>query len=74
MAIIQGDAQTYRGKDEVRGCARSAIASGISAAASTEAALLDAAELDAVDAEVAALIDHAVATARSAAQPPKPSC
>ncbi len=34
-----------------------------------EAALLDASVLDAVDAEVAALIEHAVETARTAASP-----
>jgi TPP-dependent pyruvate/acetoin dehydrogenase alpha subunit len=37
----------------------------------SEAALLDASALDAVDAEIAALIDRAVATAQAAPLPPE---
>lgn len=64
-----GDAQLYRGKDEVkrlreeRDCLRNFCRRV------TEAALLDAHELDAVDAEVAALIDQAVSTACTAPPP-----
>ena len=56
------------------GCARSATASRISAAASAEAALLETAELDAVEAEVAALIERAVETARGAPRQRRPIC
>jgi acetoin:2,6-dichlorophenolindophenol oxidoreductase subunit alpha len=64
-----GDAQLYRGENEVprlraeRDCLqhfRRRVG---------EAALLDMASLDAIDAEVAALVDRAVATARAAAPP-----
>jgi pyruvate dehydrogenase E1 component alpha subunit len=66
-----GDAQLYRGRDEVaclrdeRDCLkhfRTRV---------TEAALLEPAALDVVDSEVAALIDRAVATARAAPPPPE---
>ncbi len=64
-----GDAQLYRGKDEVkrlraeRDCLRNFRRRV------TEAGLLEARELDMVDSEVAALIDQAVATARAAPPP-----
>src|SRR5262249_52692558 len=64
-----GDAQLYRGKDEVkqlrdeRDCLRN-FRTRV-----TEAALLDGSELDRVENEVAALIDCAVETARAASPP-----
>src|SRR6202140_4339602 len=64
-----GDAQLYRGKDEVkrlreeRDCLQHFRRRG------GEAALLEAAELDAVDHEVAALIDRAVELAQAAPPP-----
>jgi len=67
-----GDAQLYRGKDEVKRLREERDCLKHFRARVTEAALLDAADLDAVDAEVAELIDTAVATAR-AAPPPDPS-
>jgi pyruvate dehydrogenase E1 component alpha subunit len=67
-----GDAQLYRGKDEVRRLREERDCLKLFRRRITEASLLEAYELDTVDAEVAALIDHAVATAR-AAPPPDPS-
>jgi pyruvate dehydrogenase E1 component alpha subunit len=66
-----GDAQLYRGKDEVKRLRenRDCIANFRRRVA--EAALLETDALDAVDNEVAALIDRAVATARGAAVPPE---
>ena len=65
-----GDAQLYRGKDEVKRLReeRDCIANFRRRVA--EAALLEADALDTVDNEVAALIDRAVATARGAPLPP----
>jgi pyruvate dehydrogenase E1 component alpha subunit len=66
-----GDAQLYRGKDEVkrlrdeRDCLKHFRTRVI------EAALLEADALEAVDGEVAALIDRAVMTAREAPPPPE---
>ena len=64
-----GDAQLYRGKDEVKRLReeRDCIANFRRRVA--EAALLETDALDAVDSEVAALIDRAVATAREAPVP-----
>src|SRR3954463_5337216 len=64
-----GDAQLYRGKDEVKHLReeRDCIANFRRRVA--EAALLEVDALDAVDAEVASLIDRAVATAREAPVP-----
>jgi TPP-dependent pyruvate/acetoin dehydrogenase alpha subunit len=64
-----GDAQLYRGKDEVKRLReqRDCIANFRRRVA--EAALLETDALDAVDGEVAALIDRAVATAREAPVP-----
>lgn len=67
-----GDAQLYRGKDEVKRLREERDCLKHFRARVTQAALLDTAELDAVDAEVAALIDSAVAAAR-AAPPPDPA-
>jgi TPP-dependent pyruvate/acetoin dehydrogenase alpha subunit len=64
-----GDAQLYRGKDEVRRLRDERDCLKHFRRRVGEAALLDASVLDAVDAEVAALIEHAVETARTAASP-----
>jgi TPP-dependent pyruvate/acetoin dehydrogenase alpha subunit len=64
-----GDAQLYRGKDEVRKLRDERDCLKIFRLRVGEAALLEADALDAVDNEVAALIDRAVASA-SAAPPP----
>jgi len=65
-----GDAQLYRGKDEVKRLREQRDCLRNFRARVTEAALLDHAELDAVEADVAALIDRAVAQARAADLPP----
>jgi len=65
-----GDAQLYRGKDEVRRLRDERDCLKLFRARVTEAALLDGSELDRVESEVAALIDRAVETARAAAPPP----
>jgi pyruvate dehydrogenase E1 component alpha subunit len=67
-----GDAQLYRGKDEVRNLRENRDCLKYFRTRVGEAALLGAAELQAVEDEVAALIDRAVATAR-AAEPPDES-
>jgi acetoin:2,6-dichlorophenolindophenol oxidoreductase subunit alpha len=67
-----GDAQLYRGKDEVRRLRDERDCLKHFRTRVTETALLDVADLDAVEAEVAALIDRAIDTARAAA-PPDPA-
>ncbi len=62
-----GDAQLYRGKDEVRRLREERDCLKHFRRRVGEAALLETAELDAVEAEVAALIDRAVETARAGA-------
>ena len=64
-----GDAQLYRGKDEVKNLREQRDCLKQFRRRVGEAGLLDAAALDAVDAEVTALIDRAVETARAAAPP-----
>jgi acetoin:2,6-dichlorophenolindophenol oxidoreductase subunit alpha len=64
-----GDAQLYRAKDEVRRLREERDCIRNFRRRVGEAALLELTALDAIDAEVAALIDRAVATAR-AAEPP----
>jgi acetoin:2,6-dichlorophenolindophenol oxidoreductase subunit alpha len=64
-----GDAQLYRGKDEVRRLRDERDPLQHFRRRVGEAALLDAAELEAVETEVLALIDHAVETARAAPPP-----
>jgi acetoin:2,6-dichlorophenolindophenol oxidoreductase subunit alpha len=66
-----GDAQLYRGKDEVRHLREERDCLQHFRRRVGEAALLDTAALDAVDGEVAALIERAVATARAAPLPPE---
>ncbi|HYM72091.1 MAG TPA: thiamine pyrophosphate-dependent enzyme, partial [Stellaceae bacterium] len=67
-----GDAQLYRGKDEVRNLRENRDCLKHFRKRVSEAALLELDALDAVDAEIAALIDRAVASARAAA-PPDPA-
>jgi pyruvate dehydrogenase E1 component alpha subunit len=64
-----GDAQLYRGRDEVRRLRDERDCLKHFRRRVGEAALLDMVALDAVDAEVATLIDTAVATARAASPP-----
>lgn len=64
-----GDAQLYRGKDEVKRLREERDCLKHFRRRVTDAGLLEHAELDTVDAEVANLIESAVATARSAAFP-----
>jgi pyruvate dehydrogenase E1 component alpha subunit len=66
-----GDAQLYRGKDEVKNLRDNRDCLKHFRARVTEAALLEPDALDAVDAEIADLIDRAVATARAASAPPE---
>jgi TPP-dependent pyruvate/acetoin dehydrogenase alpha subunit len=66
-----GDAQLYRGKDEVRKLRDERDCLKNFRRRVTDARLLETQDLDAVDAEVAALIDQAVAAAL-AAPPPEP--
>src|SRR5579863_4008382 len=66
-----GDAQLYRGKDEVKNLRDERDCLKHFRARVIDAALLETAALDAVDNEVAALIDRAVATAQAAPLPPE---
>jgi TPP-dependent pyruvate/acetoin dehydrogenase alpha subunit len=66
-----GDAQLYRGKDEVKRLREERDCIANFRRRVGEAALLETDALDAVDNEVAALIDRAVATAREAEPPPE---
>src|SRR5580698_4783596 len=61
-----GDAQLYRGKDEVKGLRENRDCLKHFRTRVSEAALLETAALDAVDSEVADLIEGAVASARAA--------
>ena len=64
-----GDAQLYRGKDEVKRLRDERDCLQNFRARVTEAALLEGSDLDRVENEVAVLIDRAVETARAAAPP-----
>src|SRR5580692_2602677 len=64
-----GDAQLYRGKDEVKRLREDRDCLKHFRRRVGEAGLLDAAELDRVEGEVVALIDHAVEVARAAPGP-----
>jgi acetoin:2,6-dichlorophenolindophenol oxidoreductase subunit alpha len=64
-----GDAQLYRGKDEVKRLREERDCLKHFRRRVGEAGLIETAELDAVDAEIAGLIDDAVATARAGASP-----
>ncbi|HZT89214.1 MAG TPA: thiamine pyrophosphate-dependent dehydrogenase E1 component subunit alpha [Stellaceae bacterium] len=67
-----GDAQLYRGKDEVKRLREERDCLKHFRQRVSEAALLAAPDLDAVEKEVASLIDGAIETARAAA-PPDPA-
>ena len=69
---FEGDPQRYRGPGELDRLREERDALKIFRARIGEAKLLESAELDAIDAEVALLIDEAVAEAR-AAPPPDPA-
>jgi pyruvate dehydrogenase E1 component alpha subunit len=69
---FEGDPQRYRGPGEIERLRRDRDCLKAFRQRVTEARLLDPADLDAVDKEVAALIDEAVDEAR-AAPPPDPS-
>ena len=64
-----GDAQLYRGKDEVRRLREERDCIKNFRQRVAEVSLLEVSELDAVDSEVASLIDQAVAAARAGAPP-----
>jgi pyruvate dehydrogenase E1 component alpha subunit len=64
-----GDAQLYRGKDEVRRLREDRDCIKNFRQRVAEVSLLESSELDAVDDEVASLIDAAVAAARAGAPP-----
>jgi len=64
-----GDAQLYRGKDEVRRLRDERDCLKHFRQRVGEAVLLEMTALDAIDSEIAALIDRAVETARAAAPP-----
>lgn len=66
---FEGDAQTYRPKDEVPSARKNDCPLMRFAKAVTEAGLIEAAELEAIDKEVLALIDTAVSEAQKAPQP-----
>jgi pyruvate dehydrogenase E1 component alpha subunit len=68
---FEGDPQLYRAKDEVRRLRESMDCLKNFRARVTGEGWLTAADLDAIDADVLALIDAAVKTARSAPPPPE---
>ena len=66
---FEGDAQTYRGKDEVKVLRDSKDCIRMFRSRVTEAGLLDGRQLDDVDADVLSLIDSSVARAKAAPYP-----
>ncbi len=66
---FQGDPQVYREKDEVKNLRENFDCLKNFRTRVTEAALLDGDDLDAIDAEVLALIDEAVTEAKAAPEP-----
>jgi TPP-dependent pyruvate/acetoin dehydrogenase alpha subunit len=66
---FEGDAQTYRGKDEVKNLRATIDCLDRFRAKVTSAELLSEAELNAIDGEVAALIDDSVVKAQAAPMP-----
>ena len=66
---FEGDAMTYREKDEVENLRRTRDCLNLFRERVGEAKLLDAGELDAIDAEIKTLIDEAVAEAKAADMP-----
>lgn len=66
---FEGDPQNYRAKDEVKTLRSTRDALLLFRNKVTETGLIDAADLDAIDAEVAAYIDASVASAKAAPAP-----
>lgn len=66
---FEGDPQNYRAKDEVKGLRETRDALLHFRARVTEAGLLDAAELDGIDSEVAAFIEDCVTSAKAGPTP-----
>ena len=66
---FEGDASTYRGENEVETLRLERDCLDAFRARVTEAALLEPAQLDAIDGETLVLIDEAVAAARAAPRP-----
>ena len=66
---FEGDAQTYRGPDEVKKLRESRDCLDLFRQKVTEAGLLEASDLDAIDGEAEALIDNAVTKAKVAPPP-----
>ena len=66
---FEGDAQTYRGQDEVKKLRETRDCLALFREKVTGAGLLDAADLDAIDAEAEAKIDGAVSKAKVAPPP-----
>ncbi|HIM45219.1 MAG TPA: thiamine pyrophosphate-dependent dehydrogenase E1 component subunit alpha [Alphaproteobacteria bacterium] len=67
---FEGDAQTYRGKDEVKIIRETKDCLDKFRAKVTSAKLLDDSELNAIDSDVAEIIDNAVDRAKAASKPP----
>jgi pyruvate dehydrogenase E1 component alpha subunit len=67
---FEGDAQTYRAKDEVKNIRATKDCLDKFRAKVTGAKLLENSDLDAVDTDVAEIIDNSVDRAKSAAKPP----
>ena len=67
---FEGDAQTYRGKDEVKILRETKDCLDKFRDKVTSASLLEKGELDAVDADVAQIIDDSVDRAKAADKPP----
>ena len=66
---FEGDAQTYRGQDEVKKLRESRDCLALFREKVTSAALVDGADLDAIDREALALIESAVSKAKAAPPP-----
>ena len=67
---FEGDAQTYRGKDEVKIIRETKDCLDKFRTKVTSAKLLDDSELNAIDSDVAEIIDNAVDRAKAASKPP----
>ncbi len=67
---FEGDAQTYRAKDEVKNIRETKDCLDKFRAKVTSAKLLENSDLDAIDADVAEIIDNSVDRAKAASKPP----
>ena len=67
---FEGDAQTYRGKDEVKNIRATKDCLDKFRAKVTSAKLLENSDLDAIDADVAEIIENSVVRAKAAPKPP----